>query len=65
MFTTLYVASFVVSSTRGLESSLEFALEIVGRSVLGWVDFISGRFFFLCTSYVVFQLCFVICICNC
>jgi hypothetical protein len=37
MVTTLFVVSSVGSSTRGLESSLES----VGRSVLGWVGFIS------------------------
>jgi hypothetical protein len=41
MFTTLFVASSVTSSTRGLGSSLNVALESVGRSVLGWVGFIS------------------------
>jgi hypothetical protein len=34
--------SSVGSSTRGLESSLEVALESVGRSVRGWVGFIGG-----------------------
>jgi hypothetical protein len=37
MVTTLFVVSSVGSSTRGLEWSLEVALESVGRSVLGWV----------------------------
>jgi hypothetical protein len=41
MFTTLFVVSSVISSTRGLESSLNVALESVGRSVLGRVGFIS------------------------
>jgi hypothetical protein len=41
MFTTLFVVSFVSSSTRELDSSLNIALESVGRSVLGWVGFIS------------------------
>jgi hypothetical protein len=40
MVTALFVASSVGSSTRGLESSLEVALESVGRSVLCWVWFI-------------------------
>jgi hypothetical protein len=40
MFTTLFVVSSV-SSTRGLESSLNVSLESVSRSVLGWVGFIS------------------------
>jgi hypothetical protein len=66
MVTTLFVMSSVGSSTRGLESSLEDALESVGLTVLGWVGFIGGGgFFFLCASYVVIQLCFVICTCNC
>jgi hypothetical protein len=42
LVTTLFVVSSVGSSTRGLESSLEVALESVGRSVLGWVVFIGG-----------------------
>jgi hypothetical protein len=42
MFTTLFVVSPVSSSTRGLESSLNVAVESVGRSVLGWVGFICG-----------------------
>jgi hypothetical protein len=42
MVTTLFVVSSVGSSTRGLESSLEVALESVGRFVLGWVGFIGG-----------------------
>jgi hypothetical protein len=41
IFTTLFVVSSVSSSTRGLESSLNVALESVGRSVLGRVGFIS------------------------
>jgi hypothetical protein len=41
MFTTLFVVSSVSSLTGGLESSLNVALESVGRSVLGWVGFIS------------------------
>jgi hypothetical protein len=36
--------SSVGSSTRGLESSLEVALERIGQS--GWVGFISDWFFF-------------------
>jgi hypothetical protein len=35
--------SSVGSSTRGLETSLEVALESVGRSVLGWAGFIGGE----------------------
>jgi hypothetical protein len=42
LVTTLFVVSSVGSSTRGLESSLEAALESVGRSVRGWVGFIGG-----------------------
>jgi hypothetical protein len=42
MFTTLFVVSSVGSSTRGLESCLEVALESVGRSVLDWVGLIGG-----------------------
>jgi hypothetical protein len=42
MVTTLFVMSSVGSSTHGLESSLEVALESVGWSVLGWVGFIGG-----------------------
>jgi hypothetical protein len=42
LVTTLFVVSSVGSSTRGLESSLELALESVGRSVLGWIGFIGG-----------------------
>jgi hypothetical protein len=42
MVKTLFVVSSVDSSIRGLESSLEVALESVGRSVLGWVGFIGG-----------------------
>jgi hypothetical protein len=42
LVTTLFVVSSVHSSTRGLESSLEVALESIGRSVLGWVGFIGG-----------------------
>jgi hypothetical protein len=41
MFTALFVMSSVSTSTRGLESSLHVTLESVGRSVLGWVGFIS------------------------
>jgi hypothetical protein len=41
MFTTLFVTSSVSSSTRGLESSLNVALESIGWSVLGWFGFIS------------------------
>jgi hypothetical protein len=42
MVTALFVVSSVGLSTRGLEWSLEVALESVCRSVLGWVDFIGG-----------------------
>jgi hypothetical protein len=42
MVTTLFVVSSVGSSTRGLESCLEVALESVGRSVLCLVGFIGG-----------------------
>jgi hypothetical protein len=57
MFTTLFVASSVSSSTRGLESSLNVALESVGRSVLDWVGFINDwGFFFRCASWVVIQI---------
>jgi hypothetical protein len=45
MVTTLFVVSSVGSSTRGLESSLEVALESVGLSVLGWVGLIGGSVF--------------------
>jgi hypothetical protein len=41
MVMNLFVVSSVGSSTRGLESSWEVALESVGRSVLGWVGFIG------------------------
>jgi hypothetical protein len=41
MFTTLFVVSSVSSSIRGLESSLNVALESVGQSVLGWFGFMS------------------------
>jgi hypothetical protein len=41
MFMTLFVVSSVSSSTHGLESSLNVALGSVGRSILGWVCFIS------------------------
>jgi hypothetical protein len=41
MFTALFVVSSVSSSTRGLGSSFNVALESVGRSVLGWFGFIS------------------------
>jgi hypothetical protein len=44
----------VGSSTRGLESSSEVALESVGRSFLGWVSFIGGGGFF-------FSVCVVCC----
>jgi hypothetical protein len=52
MVSTLFVVSSVGSSTRGLGSSLEVALESVGRSVRSWVGFIGGEvfFFFLCES---------------
>jgi hypothetical protein len=60
MVTTLFVVPSVGLSTRGLESSLEVALESIGRSVLGWVGFIFG--------WVVFPLCVVrsypIMLCN-
>jgi hypothetical protein len=46
--TALFVVSSVGSSTRGLESSSEVALESVGRSVLGWVGFIGGGVFPVC-----------------
>jgi hypothetical protein len=48
MVMTLFVASSVGSSTRGLESSLEVGLEIAGRSVLGWVGFIVDWVFPVC-----------------
>jgi hypothetical protein len=41
MFTTLFVVSSLSSSTRGLKSSLNVALESVGRYILRWVGFIS------------------------
>jgi hypothetical protein len=50
MFTTLFVVSSLSSSTRGLESSLDVALESVGRSVLGWFGFIGDWVFFRCVS---------------
>jgi hypothetical protein len=42
LFTILFAMSSVGSATRGLESSLEVALERVGRCVFGWVDFTGG-----------------------
>jgi hypothetical protein len=41
MFMTLFVVSSVSSSICGLELSVNVASESVGRSVLGWVGFIS------------------------
>jgi type II secretory pathway component PulF len=43
-----FIVSSVIPSTRGLESSLNVALDSVGRFVLGWVDFISDWVFFSC-----------------
>jgi hypothetical protein len=48
MVTALFVVSSVGSSTRGMESSSEVALESVGRSVLGWVSFVGGGVFPVC-----------------
>jgi hypothetical protein len=42
LVTTLFVVSSVGSSTRGLESYLEVALESVARSVCDWVGFNGG-----------------------
>jgi hypothetical protein len=48
MVTTLFVVSSVGSSTRGMESSSEVALESAGRSVRDWVGFIGDGVFPVC-----------------